>query len=109
MPALRRELEAIRPKSTAAANAPPGLDPNVQLRSMKRKLKIQEARIGKAEAGRESQTTDNRRQARAEYKRLREDIRKEEAEPERDEAFISMLTAADALESIEEGNSAPDA
>ena len=110
MPAFRRRLETTRPKSTSTAFALPAIDTERALQKYGAEICLQEARTMKAEAEKEAVTREKHRQARAEYKRLRDVLRNEEAEPERDKAFITVSKgpAVDALNSMKGYNSAPD-
>eukprot|EP00904_Undaria_pinnatifida_P003973 jgi/Undpi1/13577/HiC_scaffold_8.g03235.m1 len=110
MPAVRRELQGMQTNWTSSTVAPAALATERALKKYEAEMSFQKDRMGRAEADKEVATRENRRQARrAEYKRLRDELRKEEAEPERDEEFIAVLkgAAADGLKSMEGDNDAP--
>lgn len=102
MPAVRRELQGAQTNLTSTTVAPAALDTERALNKYEADMSFQKVRMGRAEADKEVARRENRRNAREEYKRLRDELRKEEAEPERDEEFIAVLkgAAADALKSM---------
>ena len=110
MPAVRRKLQGMQTNWTSSTVAPAALATERALKKYEAAMSFQKYRMGRAEADKEVATRENRRQARrAEYKRLRDELRKEEAEPERDEEFIAVLkgAAADGLKSTKGDNDAP--